>query len=292
MECPNCAGTSKVLETRQVPSGLRRRRECHQCRTRFTTVEAVDRDLLVRKRDGRVEPFNSAKLARSIVRSAHVVSMNVNDVNGIVERIERSLLSERIVGPVDSALIGDRVLKQLHGVSPAADLARIHFAMVFLGRSDIPGALRSAEGFLRWLSENYLSDQPGTDTVEYKPGPRLVLKRDGRRLEPFDEPKLQLSIAVAMQDRARPRDLRVAVDGILSEVLDTFSQELVVSSLQLGAEILRHLRLFDGLAYLRYSATFKRLYTPDLIALDAKSVLAVEFKGIAHPSQVHGSHEQ
>jgi len=50
----------------------------------------------------------------------------------------------------------------------------------------------------------------------------------------------------------------------------------VVSSIQLGAEVLHYLRLYDGLAYLRFASRFKVIADPSLIALDAASVLAVE----------------
>lgn len=243
----------------------------------------MERDLLVQKRSGATEGFSRSKLARSIVRSAHVLSMNVGDVNGIVDRIEQEVLASRSASPVPTSTIGDAVLAQLAGVGPAADLARIHYAMVFLGRSDRPGALRGAEGFLSWLSENYPALSDGRE-LPGRPQPQLVLKRDGRRIEQFDEFKLERSLAVALQDRAKPRELQRAVDGVVADVLDTFSEEWVVSSLQIGTEILKHLRQIDGLAYLRFSATFKRLYSPELVALDARSVLAVEFKEQPHQS--------
>lgn len=39
MICPQCHGDSKVLETRPAAGGVRRRRECLSCGTRFATRE-------------------------------------------------------------------------------------------------------------------------------------------------------------------------------------------------------------------------------------------------------------
>ncbi|HHJ06103.1 MAG TPA: transcriptional regulator NrdR, partial [Anaerolineae bacterium] len=60
MKCPYCAGKStRVIDTREVPDGIRRRRECNGCKQRFTTYERVAGvSLLIVKRDGRREEFD------------------------------------------------------------------------------------------------------------------------------------------------------------------------------------------------------------------------------------------
>lgn len=40
MNCPKCRSNSKVLESRLTDGGVRRRRECLKCGTRFATIEA------------------------------------------------------------------------------------------------------------------------------------------------------------------------------------------------------------------------------------------------------------
>lgn len=39
MNCPLCQGATAVFESRIVPDGKRRRRQCSQCKHRFTTME-------------------------------------------------------------------------------------------------------------------------------------------------------------------------------------------------------------------------------------------------------------
>ena len=70
MKCPFCgADNDRVVDTRagENQSVIRRRRECLECRRRFTTYETVEEAALsVIKRDGRREPFDRIKTVRGI----------------------------------------------------------------------------------------------------------------------------------------------------------------------------------------------------------------------------------
>ncbi|WP_044737265.1 hypothetical protein [Geobacillus kaustophilus] len=41
MRCPICGGRTKVLDVREKQGKMKRRRECADCLTRFTTEEKV-----------------------------------------------------------------------------------------------------------------------------------------------------------------------------------------------------------------------------------------------------------
>ena len=73
MQCPNCQHTdSRVLESRSSENGqsIRRRRECLQCKYRFTTYERIEFvPITVIKKDGKRESFDRSKLLRGIVRA-------------------------------------------------------------------------------------------------------------------------------------------------------------------------------------------------------------------------------
>jgi len=73
MQCPNCQHTdSRVLESRSSENGqsIRRRRECLQCKYRFTTYERIEFvPITVIKKDGKRESFDRCKLLRGIVRA-------------------------------------------------------------------------------------------------------------------------------------------------------------------------------------------------------------------------------
>ena len=64
MNCPYCGYyDSKVTDSRGVNDGIRRRRQCLNCGSRFTTYEQPQpASLFVIKKDERREEFNRNKL--------------------------------------------------------------------------------------------------------------------------------------------------------------------------------------------------------------------------------------
>ncbi len=66
MQCPYCQHTeSRVLESRSTESGqsIRRRRECLNCKHRFTTYERIELvPITVIKRDGNRESFDRCQI--------------------------------------------------------------------------------------------------------------------------------------------------------------------------------------------------------------------------------------
>jgi transcriptional repressor NrdR len=68
VNCPFCGYIdSKVIDSRDVNDGIRRRRQCLRCDLRFTTYERLQRvSLLVLKKDGRREEFDREKLLTGI----------------------------------------------------------------------------------------------------------------------------------------------------------------------------------------------------------------------------------
>jgi len=72
--CPLCNERSKVLESRPAEAGasVRRRRECASCGHRFTSFERyAEAEVIVRKRDGRRQPFDLDKVRAGLERAAH-----------------------------------------------------------------------------------------------------------------------------------------------------------------------------------------------------------------------------
>ena len=72
MFCPLCGSAdTKVVDSRPADQGasIRRRRECLSCHSRFTTYERAEAVLLVRKRDGAIEPFQTEKVRRGLERA-------------------------------------------------------------------------------------------------------------------------------------------------------------------------------------------------------------------------------
>lgn len=131
MKCPSCqADDDKVLESRSVRGGaaIRRRRTCLQCGRRFTTYEEILRDeLVVAKRDGRIEEFSRAKLENGVLRSClkRPISRRKIDsiVDGIIEALEAKYESE-----IPARAIGDAVMDELLKLD---EVAYIRYASIY-----------------------------------------------------------------------------------------------------------------------------------------------------------------
>ncbi|HUA76471.1 MAG TPA: transcriptional regulator NrdR [Acetobacteraceae bacterium] len=131
MRCPYCGqDDTQVKDSRPSEDGaaIRRRRSCTGCGQRFTTIERVQlRDIVVVKSDGRREPFDRDKLARSIrvaLRKRPVDEDRIERiVSGIVRKLEASGEPD-----IASKQIGELVMETLKEVDA---VAYIRFASVY-----------------------------------------------------------------------------------------------------------------------------------------------------------------
>lgn len=131
MKCPYCTNDStEVVETRDSEdlSVTRRRRECAKCSKRFTTYERIETvPLVVIKKDGSRESFNREKLSMGIRRAAEKTSITHQDIEEIVDEVERELRGADSI-EVDSKRIGQMVAIRL---KKKDKVAYIRFASVF-----------------------------------------------------------------------------------------------------------------------------------------------------------------
>ena len=70
MQCPFCGfRESKVVDSRHTdPNTIRRRRECEECKKRFTTYEKIETTpIMVIKKDDTREVFDRDKVKRGIM---------------------------------------------------------------------------------------------------------------------------------------------------------------------------------------------------------------------------------
>lgn len=77
MRCPYCSSTNtKVVDKREShdTEGNRRRRECNDCKQRFTTYERIEANITqVKKRDERIVAFDEEKITNAIFNAAKAV---------------------------------------------------------------------------------------------------------------------------------------------------------------------------------------------------------------------------
>ena len=93
MRCPHCDhDDSKVIDSRSVELGIRRRRECIGCGARFTTYERVDNSTMsIVKKDLRRESFDREKLLIGLRRACQKRPLPTGTVEKLADEIEYEL---------------------------------------------------------------------------------------------------------------------------------------------------------------------------------------------------------
>jgi transcriptional repressor NrdR len=135
LNCPFCGyNDTKVIDSRDVNDGIRRRRQCLQCDLRFTTYERLERSsLFVTKKDGRREEFNREKLLTGIRKACDKRPLAGGTVEKLVDEIEIELY-QMGKAEVSSTVIGDLVMAKLKKTD---HIAYIRFASVYREFEDI-----------------------------------------------------------------------------------------------------------------------------------------------------------
>ena len=135
MRCPYCQNPdSRVTDSRTVDNGIRRRRECTRCSTRFTTYERVQTAaLLVAKVDGRREEFNREKLTSGIIKACAKRPVPHKDIEKLVEDIETEL-QHLGHAEIPASALGGMVMERLRRLDR---VAYIRFASVYKDFQDI-----------------------------------------------------------------------------------------------------------------------------------------------------------
>lgn len=116
MLCPYCRSDKHgVLESRLGGDGesIRRRRECDQCKKRFTTYERVEGiDLVVIKKDGNKEPFDREKIKKGLMKATWKRPVGVDQIEALINEVEVKLRS-REGTEVKSWEVGRLVINRL-----------------------------------------------------------------------------------------------------------------------------------------------------------------------------------
>lgn len=154
MQCPYCQNTeSRVLESRSTEGrqSIRRRRECLNCKHRFTTYERIEFvPITVIKRDGKRESFDRSKLLRGIVRACEKTGVSYSRIESLVDEIEVQL-QQNFEREFTSNEIGELVLNYLRQEN---EVAYIRFASVYR-------KFQGIKDFVETL--NHLQSKDGTE---------------------------------------------------------------------------------------------------------------------------------
>lgn len=130
MKCPYCGSENfKTLETRDSQDNtIRRRKECVNCGKRFTTYEYVETvELMVRKKDSRLERFDLNKIVRGLQKACEKRPVTMEQIHELADRVRQDLMMKG-KEEVTSQEIGDLVMKYLKNLDR---IAYIRFASVY-----------------------------------------------------------------------------------------------------------------------------------------------------------------
>jgi transcriptional repressor NrdR len=137
MRCPFCGATdTRVIDSRLAGDGsqVRRRRECVECKERYTTFESAELDLpRIVKRDGRREIFSVDKLRNGIEHAIEKRAVSPDQVEQIIDHIRHFSLTygDR---EIPANQLGEWVMNELRDVD---QVAYVRFASVYRSFTDV-----------------------------------------------------------------------------------------------------------------------------------------------------------
>ena len=137
MRCPFCENRdTKVIDSRPTEEGhaIRRRRECDNCKKRFTTYEKVEEiPLVVIKKDGSREVFDRNKVLNGIIKACEKRPVSIDDIEAIVSDIERGL-NNMMEKEIKTKVIGEVIMDHLIDLD---EVAYVRFASVYRQFKDV-----------------------------------------------------------------------------------------------------------------------------------------------------------
>lgn len=151
MVCPYCDKVeTNVIDSRKNNDGksIRRRRECPTCKIRFTTYEKAEIELVVLKRNGNIEPFDSEKLYKGVENAFGGLDLSEKQLKNLVDNIYIDLKLEG--NKIKSQNIGETVLNHLKEVN---EVAYLRFASVYKEFSDASDFQKEVDEFNYGKSE-------------------------------------------------------------------------------------------------------------------------------------------
>ncbi len=196
MICPFCGyRDSRVIDSRDAYDGIRRRRQCLSCGSRFTTYERLQSAaLFVAKKDERREGFNRDKLLTGIRKACEKRPLPAGAIDKLADDIEAELYQ---LGKIEipTTIIGDMVMEGLRNLD---HVAYIRFASVYRDFADIT-ALKEEVDTL--LSAEVAVSQPISQLPLIPPEQSAGLARNSRRDQKKKSARARLANKAATRSR-------------------------------------------------------------------------------------------
>lgn len=137
MKCPFCGKLdTKVLDSRPNDNNtaIRRRRECLECKKRFTTYEKIETiPLIVIKKDNNREPYDRSKIEKGVLRACYKRPVSAARLSQLLDDIESDIYSMGS-SEIRSTAIGEIVMDRIREVD---QVAYVRFASVYREFKDV-----------------------------------------------------------------------------------------------------------------------------------------------------------
>ena len=144
MQCPYCrADDDRVVNSRPSMDGsyVKRRRECNECKRRFTTYERIEESVLrVVKKDDTREDYSRQKLLSGLTKACYKREIPSDRIDLLADEVEREL-HRRFEREVPSVEVGELVMAKLRELD---QVAYIRFASVYRAFKDVTDFVEEA----------------------------------------------------------------------------------------------------------------------------------------------------
>ncbi|WP_138159314.1 transcriptional regulator NrdR [Peptoniphilus catoniae] len=149
MKCPYCNYLdSKVIDSRPTDEGstIRRRRECINCKSRFTTYERVEETpIIVVKRDGNRQIFDKNKIINGIIKSCEKRPVSIESIEKAADDVEKQV-QNLMKKEISSEEIGEFVMEALKDLD---EVAYVRFASVYRQFKDVQSFFNELESIMK-----------------------------------------------------------------------------------------------------------------------------------------------
>lgn len=145
MQCPFCGqDNDKVIDSRSSEGGkaVRRRRQCLNCKRRYTTYERQEAILRITvvKKDGSRSGYQREKIITGIQKATYKRPVTDEQIYQIVEAVEEDIF-RNFDREVPSSFIGDAVSAHLRKIDK---IAYVRFASVYRDFADVGDFIEEA----------------------------------------------------------------------------------------------------------------------------------------------------
>jgi transcriptional repressor NrdR len=149
MRCPTCkTDNDRVIDSRSSDDGyaIRRRRECLNCKRRYTTYERLEEPVIkVIKKGGVREPFSREKLRSGLEKACWKRPVSAEQIDTIVTDIESEVYAHGD-GELESRELGEMLMLRLAKVD---QVAFVRFASVYREFKDVNDFVDELQPMLR-----------------------------------------------------------------------------------------------------------------------------------------------